>query len=573
MSSVLDKMTISDFEAAHQAFPLAHMPQSEKTMMGHTLWHQVGEDEDAEIAKFTLTKLPSILPNSNSTTLSLSTAPKRQKCPHWCVYACHSREDLKSPWALSDLLGEINIQYNGLARVQCNCLEPSWLSVIYRFPVYLLRRYIAFAVQFRWTSPELLLRVPRIVPWDHKLWRYLIDGNVAAVKRIYTLGLASPHDISQHGTNSLYHAISSGSAETINFLLDQGVDCNHATFIGDVPSEMLWDRAFGGHYDADGPAIVRRVLQGNGGTDDMGFSVLHMIILGIMYKDIRTVLEATTDSINVTDSRGRTPMHWAVICDNDQAVQTLLEFGVEPNLVDSGGYLAIDFVRSVGICKSLLKANPQFRSNPLKKGRGVLHNVVKTGPPSEVVGLLVSAGADINALNFDRETQLLNAIYYGRTEMAERLIALGADVNIANISSHEGPIHFAGSFDRPDILPLLVERGANYTAANFRGWDLGHCAALFASVGFVDDMVQLNLKKLNLDKPDQDGKTAKDYMNVRIIMKDQEIGIHEAFETLAASLSPYSRLVVHRADSLDALESQVPLMTEMKPPGAFPSDE
>ena len=62
-------------------------------------------------------------------------------------------------------------------------------------------------------------------------------------------------------------------------------------------------------------------------------------------------------------------------------------------------------------------------------------------------------------------------------------------------------------------------------------------------------------------------------MIVRLIMKDQEIGIHEAFETLAASISPYSRLVVQRADSLDALESQIPSVTEMKPPGAFPSDD
>lgn len=120
----------------------------------------------------------------------------------------------------------------------------------------------------------------------------------------------------------------------------------------------------------------------------------------------------------------------------------------------------------------------------------MLHDVVKTGPPSEVVDLLVSAGAEINALNFDRETLLVNAIYYGRTEMVEHLITLGADVNIRNTSSHEGPIHFAGSFDRPEILPLLVERGADYTAANFRGWDLGHCAALFASVEIIKVMVR-----------------------------------------------------------------------------------
>ena len=254
-------------------------------------------------------------------------------------------------------------------------------------------------------------------------------------------------------------------------------------------------------------------------------------------------------------------------------MRTLLEFCADPNIPDSEGYFPIDFVRSIGICKSLVKANPQFRNNPLKKGRGVLHNAARTGNPGEVVDILVQAGADINSLNFDRETPLVNAIYHGRTEMAKRLIALGADVNIANISSQEGPIHFAGNFDRPEILPLLLERGADYTAPNYCGRDIGHCAALFAGVDFIDVMVRSNLKKLNIDKPDRDGKTARDYISGRIIMKDQEIGIHEAFDTLAASLSPYSRLVLPREDSLDELESQASLVTEIKPPGAFPSDQ
>ena len=96
---------------------------------------------------------------------------------------------------------------------------------------------------------------------------------------------------------------------------------------------------------------------------------------------------------------------------------------------------------------------------------------------------------------------------------------------------------------------------------------------MFAGVDFIDVMTRSNLKKLDLDRPDSDGKTAKDYMNGRIIVKDREIGVHEAFEALAASLSPYSRMVVHREDSLDALEAQKPVATEVQPPGAFPFDE
>ena len=253
-------------------------------------------------------------------------------------------------------------------------------------------------------------------------------------------------------------------------------------------------------------------------------------------------------------------------------MNTLLAFDADPNIVDSSGYLAIDHVRSAGTCKSILEADSRFWSNPFKKGRGVLHNMVMTDTPGEVVDILVNAGADINALTFDLETPLVNAIYWGRTKVANRLIALGADISVGNISSQEGPKHLAGNFDGPEMLPLLLQRGAYYTAADIHGRDLGHCAALFADVEFIDVMARSNLKKLNLDKRDRDGKTEKNYMNGRIILKDREIGIHEAFEALAVSLSPFSTIGVQRAESLDELKSQIRMVTGVQPPGAFPSE-
>ena len=446
------------------------------------------------------------------------------------------------------------------------------LSVSYRFPPFLPRRYISFISQYsKNTGPEFLLRVPIVMDCHHKLWRCLIEGDIAAIQKMYSQGLASPLDVTSHGANSLVFAADHGSAKLVNFLIDQGVDCDFVAERGDIPSEMLWDRAYGGMFGEDGPGIVRRVSRRNDDLDDMGFSTLHKIILGVVYKDLRMVLEATTDSVNTPDSRGRSPLHWAVICNDAIAVETLLDFEADPNLIDNCGYVATDFVRGSLVCKSLLDAKAQIRPNPDKKGRCALHHAVIRGTPIEVIDLLIDAGVDVNVADRDGETALMNAIYWGRIEMAERLIERGADVNVSNISSHESPIHFVASFDRPKLLPLLLERGADYRSVNIHGHDLGHCAARFAGVEFIQIMSRSRLPGLNLDKRDRHGKTAKDYMNERIVLTDREIGIHEAFETLAAYLAP-SKLnveILEYSDEKD-IESQVPKSFDPQVPGAFP---
>lgn len=74
---------------------------------------------------------------------------------------------------------------------------------------------------------------------------------------------------------------------------------------GVTASELLCDRALAGRYGADGAAILRNRLLTDDAVDDMGFTTLHKIIHGFIYKVLRTVLEAPADSVNTIDSRGR----------------------------------------------------------------------------------------------------------------------------------------------------------------------------------------------------------------------------------------------------------------------------
>ena len=275
---------------------------------------------------------------------------------------------------------------------------------------YLLHRYVSLAVQLNQIAgPEYLLRVPRILPPPHRSWHYSINGFIMAVQSMYSQGLASPYDINLKNGPAIFYAVKQETPEFAHFLLDQGVDFELSNNAGITASELLWDRAFGGHYGAEKSVVVRRLLQGDDCVDNMDFTTLHKIVLGFVYKDLRTLLEASTDLINAADSRGRTPLHWAVLRNDQATVQDLLDNGADPNITDSEGFVAVDSVRSASVCRFLLKAKANIKNPSPFNNRCALQHAVNRDAPVEVIEILIAAGSDINLRDSDRDTALLNA--------------------------------------------------------------------------------------------------------------------------------------------------------------------
>ena len=498
---------------------------------------------------------------------------KKRKCGTWCDCSCHSKGNYKMPWALSTVLGELDVRYNGCrSNTVCDCIGDAGIRVTYKFPRYLVERYISVAISHsKLAGPEFLLRVPRVMPWTHILWRYSVSGDVFAIQRMYQQGLASPSDINPKGESSLTYAVDRNTSDLTQFLLDQGVDPEHGVATR-TPSELIWDKVFAGQWGDNGFAIVRRMLKDDGCIDKLRFSTLHNIILGFIYKDLRTVLEATTDTIDSVDFRGRTPLFWAVVRDDEAAVDILLEYHANPNIEDRTGYVALDWVRSVGICKSLLKAGATSHINKSNYDRQTLHQIIRQNPPLDLIDCLFDAGFGIDVRDADDETPLLNAIYKGYTEVAEHLIKLGADVDATNKSSRDTAVLFAASFDRTEILECLLQKGAIHTTPNRYGRDLGHCVARFAGTDLIRALIPFNLERVDLTVRDHDGKSAKELMNERIIFTDQEVGVHEAFDAWAASLPrpvPQNEMV---GDGLQRVESDLQClqMEGTRLPGIFP---
>lgn len=463
-------------------------------------------------------------------------------CTPWCSCRCHIRRSFRSPWALETVFGRINLQLGG-QRPNCNekgCQRPPAkpLTLTYFLPKYLLRRYIALTMYYTpLDGPSLSLRTPRVIAWSHLFWRYANTGDVPAIQKMFTQNKASPFDTNMRGANGLLYAANNTNYRLSQFLIEQGADPNLPSGSGQSASELLFDRAFAGWFGNEGPRIVGSLLKDSDYLETRGLSILHKIVLGIIPKNLEAELKISTACIDMGDARKRTPLAWAVIRDDLETVETLLAFGADPKLVDEFGDAPLSFSKSVEVCNALLKAGANVNYRTKFYQRNALHQLCRGHVNVEVVDLLIHAGIEFNMRDIDRETPLMIAVFWHKTATTERLIEYGADVNATNISSQDNTIHLAVSFSHYQIIPLLLARGVVYTAINVYGRNIAHMAAKSADTQTTITLAESKLSGLDFSLKDVDGKTPADYIAEREVFGESEIGVHDAFEAFAQSVS------------------------------------
>jgi ankyrin repeat protein len=98
-----------------------------------------------------------------------------------------------------------------------------------------------------------------------------------------------------------------------------------------------------------------------------------------------------------------------------------------------------------------------------------IHDAVRTGN-IEAVKKHLAAGTDVNAKKdvWDEPTPLHRAASEDHKEIAELLIAKGADVN-ATDGIRRTPLHLATSWGHKELVALLIAKGADVNATDNRG--------------------------------------------------------------------------------------------------------
>ena len=470
-----------------------------------------------------------------------------QECPAWCSCRCHQRRTFKSPWILDSFLGSLQIHFAGgrpdCSEYRCRRSDKASTSILYRFPHYLLSRYVAMTMH--WVAldgPKYSLRFPRVTDWSHIYWNYCVQGDLGAIQKMFSAGKASALDLNLIGGNALVYNSVRGNLRLTKFLLENGADLEVKDDAGKVAGDELWQSALSGEYGSNSISIVKSMTRNVDGDymERRRFTLLHKIVLGLSERNLREELELSTACINQGDAQQRTPLCWAVIRNDVTAVDVLLSYGAGPDLVDENNRSPLSYTWGGTVCKLLLNAGADVSIRDSDFQLTALHHHCH-GPNAtvECVESLVAAGLDVDVQDIHNETPLLVAVFKGHTAVAEKLIELGANVDSENLPSNDNAIRVAIWHNRSNIIPLLLSRGANYMSINSNGRNIAHTAATSANTNVIEILANANLEDLDFQLQDKHGKTPFDYLNERAILVDAERGIHEAFHRWAAQFQRF----------------------------------
>ena len=198
--------------------------------------------------------------------------------------------------------------------------------------------------------------------------------------------------------------------------------------------------------------------------EELGFSKLHKIVLGIVSGSLAQHLTSNAQEINECDNSGRTCLSWAAQRGDAPAVNLLLEHNADPNIATPRGMTPLHFAVEAltPTCIAPLLAHG---ADPFAVDHGMhttLHFAVSYHDDEEYLLPILRVGADLNAKTTYDYTPLIFAICKGRIRAATCFLDHGADINLVG-QYGQSPVQYAVEYNSHACLRLLLDRGADCT--------------------------------------------------------------------------------------------------------------
>ena len=468
----------------------------------------------------------------------------------WCDCACHGGGWLYFPRSILALLGTLSVQFECTKMICanrcCRQIRQYTLRLAYHFPAYLNFRHITLSLAFAYSGGfKFSMRAPRVIDRSHPLWVYAKSGNIRGVQALFSRGIASPFDEDFDGCSALMNMAWRDNVDMVQLLLQQEADPLIPDQAGRTASNMPWTSALTGRLGDEGTSRVAILLKDEDYQDVMGFSPLHEIVIDLTPGNLRSdmVSRDLVRFINEVDARGKTPLLWAVLLDKLDAVEILVSTGASVHILDKRGKSVLHYVRSVKVLQYLLDAGADVHIASRHCRNTALHEIAIRDDYFEVVDVLAEAGAPIDTPTNFGQTPLYYAISYGHTQIAKRLIELGANVNALYHATQCSATMEAIETNHHEIMPWLLKRNADCIRTNSKGQTILHQTAHFASPKTMDVLAESKLEKVDISSVDNCGNTAQDYFKERNDLMGYEAGLVEAWCRLLESL-PHGKIAI-----------------------------
>ena len=150
------------------------------------------------------------------------------------------------------------------------------------------------------------------------------------------------------------------------------------------------------------------------------------------------------------------------------AVRRLLQAGGDVNAALGDGTTALHHAAVRGDAEMvgvLLYAGANVRATTRLGGYTPLHLASQRGHEA-VIERLVKAGASPNLATATGATPLMLAAASGHVAAVKQLVAQKADLNTREQANEQTALMFAAAFDRPEVVKLLIEVGADVQATS-----------------------------------------------------------------------------------------------------------
>jgi len=311
------------------------------------------------------------------------------------------------------------------------------------------------------------------------------SGDIEAVKR----HLANGVDVnakSDWNSSVLHDAAMNGQAEVVELLIPAGADVNAKNNSGYTPLHEASNAAFFNNAEKVMKLLISAGADVNA-KDNEGLIPLHYAAT----KNAAAMLIASGSGVNTKGQNGLTPLH-ARAQNSVEIVELLIEKDADVNALDYNGNTPLDITRDPDLTynsvereriANLFRKHGGKTSAELNGLSGSIASPKKTASKQESYRLAANKdllydtkfgtiedvkkhlanGADVNAKgDFIDGVPLCNAAKYGKRDIVDLLISKGANLEAMNID--RTPLHFAVIEGHKEIVELLISKGADLSA-------------------------------------------------------------------------------------------------------------
>jgi uncharacterized protein len=307
--------------------------------------------------------------------------------------------------------------------------------------------------------------------------------------------------------------------------------------------EYAWTKILGKGFTPTRLLEFQSIFTDRECLEELGFTTLHKIVLGLHGANLLTEIATNTDAVNSTDNEGRTPISWAAQRGDLETLSVLLAHGADPHLSNRGRTTPLHYAVQAGNSSCivpLLKAgaDPNAQDHRLHTP---LHLACTITDSLRHIRPLVVNGADVNAMTDYDYSPLIIAAYKNHDVTVRYLLDKGANMNTRGQDGKTALV-FAIECNAHDTLRLLLESGADCKPrASVKSPTIAQMAAKYADVQtlrILAEGVRAEFDLEDLEVEDNDGYVVEELIRSRIREENAEEGLGEAFQALLERMVP-----------------------------------